>query len=177
MKKKAVFLDRDGVINEVIFRDNVKPIAPWSIEEFKLCDGITEPLRELKNSGYLLFVVSNQPDISKGLIDIQVVQQMNDIIASQFPIKKVVFCPHEDRHNCSCRKPKPGMLIKLAEEFGVDLKRSYMIGDNWKDIVAGEAAGCKTILIKRAYNKTVNADYSVQSLQKITNIIHYTGVI
>jgi len=172
MRNKAVFLDRDGVINKVVFRGSDKPIAPWSLEEFKLYEGIGEPLEQLSDLGYLLFVVSNQPDISKGVVDKQIVQRMNDIIASQFPIKKVVFCPHEDRHNCSCRKPKPGMLIKLAEEFGVDLKRSYMIGDNWKDIVAGEAAGCKTILIKRAYNKTVNADYSVQSLQKITNIIY-----
>lgn len=172
MKKKAIFLDRDGVINDVIFRGSNKPIAPWSLEEFKLYVGIEEPLRQLSDSGYLLFVVSNQPDISKGLVDIQIVQQMNDIIVSQFPIEKVVFCPHEDRHKCACRKPKSGMLIELAAEYGVDLNASYLIGDNWKDIAAGEAAGCKTILIKRAYNKTVNADNYVQSLDEVTKIIN-----
>ena len=172
MKKKAVFVDRDGVINEVVFRGSDKPIAPWSLEEFRLYKGIAEPLRQLSDSGYLLFGVSNQPDISKGLVDIQIVQQMNDIIVSKFPIKKVVFCPHEDRHNCTCRKPKPGILINLANEYGIDLKTSYMIGDNWKDIASGKAAGCKTILIKRVYNKTVNADYYVQSLDSVTKIIH-----
>jgi len=172
MKKKAVFLDRDGVINEVIFRGSDKPIAPWSLEEFKLYDKIGVPLKEFSDLGYLLFVVSNQPDISKGLVDKQIVERMNDIIISQFTIKKVVYCPHETRHNCKCRKPKPGMLIQLADEFGVDLNESYMIGDNWKDIAAGEAAGCKTILLKREYNKTVSADYRVQSLQKTINIIH-----
>jgi len=176
MNRKAVFLDRDGVINEVIFRVNDKPIAPWSFKEFKLCDGITEPLRELKNSGYLLFVVSNQPDISKGLVTSEVVERMNDIIVSQFPIEKVVFCSHEDIHNCSCRKPKPGMIIELAYEYEIDLNLSFMIGDNWKDINAGEAAGCSTVLIQKAYNKNVKADFYIQSLAEATDIINSMGV-
>jgi len=170
-ENKAVFLDRDGVLNKVVFRGSSKPIAPWSIEEFKPYEGIQDPLMQFKALGYLLFVVSNQPDISKGLVDRQTVEKMNDIITSSFPIKSVVYCPHEDKHKCACRKPKPGMIIKLADEYDIDLEKSYMVGDNWKDILAGKEAGCETILVKRKYNRTVSADYRVQSLQDIIGII------
>jgi len=171
MKNKAVFFDRDGVINEVIFRDSDKPIAPWSLEEFKLYDDIGDPLGQLRDSGYLLFVVSNQPDISKGLVAEEIVQKMNNVILSQLPIEKVVFCQHEDRHNCKCRKPKPGMLLDLANEYSVDLGSSYMIGDNWKDIDAGKAAGCTTILLEKDYNGSVEADYRSINLDEAVKII------
>ena len=175
MKNKAVFLDRDGVINEVIFRGTDKPIAPWSIEEFRFIKGIKKPLEKLADLGFLLFIISNQPDISKGLIDIQTVETMNNTILSKLPITKIIYCPHEDRHNCSCRKPKPGMLITLSKEYNVNLMKSFLIGDNWKDIEAGKSVGCKSILLNKIYNKAVKADFYINSLTEALKIIKGTS--
>lgn len=171
MRNKAVFLDRDGVINEVIFRGSDKPIAPWSLEEFKVIKGLNKPLTKIVELGYFLFVISNQPDISKGLVDIPTVESMNSIILDKLPITKIIYCPHEDYHNCSCRKPKPGMLITLSEEYNINLLSSFLIGDNWKDIEAGKTAGCKTILLERKYNKSVKAHFAIKSLIDVLKII------
>jgi len=100
---------------------------------------------------------------------------MNELILKKFPIQKVVFCPHEDSHNCFCRKPEPGMILELADEHNIELSTSYMIGDNWKDIVSGAASGCSTVLIKKPYNKNVNADFHVDSLREAVNLIISSG--
>ena len=171
IRDRAVFLDRDGVINEVVFRGGEKPIAPWGLDEFKLIPGTKEPLEELSRTGYYLFVVSNQPDIAKRYVDASIVEQMNGIILETFPIHDIMICPHDDRHNCNCRKPKPGMLLDLSKKWGVDLRKSFLIGDNWKDIEAGRAAGCKTILLDKSYNKSVGADYRVGNLDFAVKLI------
>ena len=172
---KAIFLDRDGVINEVIFRGSNKPIAPWSLKDVILIPGIKNPIDKLCNMGFLLFVVSSQPDISKGHLKLHTVKKMNEIILDKFPIKEVSICPHEDRHNCLCRKPKPGMLIDLSKKWAVDLNSSFLIGDNWKDIYAGKAAGCKTILLDRQYNSSVEADFHINDLSEAVSIINSQG--
>ena len=166
-----MFLDRDGVINEVVFRGGEKPIAPWKLEEFKFIQGIKDPLEELSRMGYHLFVVSNQPDIARRYVDASTIEKMNEIILETFPIQDVMICPHDDRHNCNCRKPKPGMLIELSHKWDVDLKNSFLIGDNWKDMDAGKAAGCKTILIDKPYNKHVIPDFRVKNLEQAVNVI------
>ncbi|MBI2339351.1 MAG: HAD family hydrolase [Deltaproteobacteria bacterium] len=162
---RAVFLDRDGVINEVVFRGSSKPIAPWSLEEFKFIPGIEKPLRELSQMGYLLFVVSNQPDIAKGRVKAVMVEKMNKKIMDSLPIREILICPHDDSHHCLCRKPKPGMLLDLAHRWAVGLDRSYLIGDNWKDMEAGKAAGCRTILIDGSYNKDVKVTHRVKDIK------------
>ena len=168
----AIFLDRDGVINQPIFRNGVnKPIAPWSMEEFKIYKGIKKSLQELADSKYFLFVVTNQPDISKGIIGAVLVEKMNEFIKKTFSIDEIVYCPHEDYHECNCRKPKPGMILKLAEKWNVNLEGSFMIGDGWKDIQVGKSAGCKTILLDRDYNEGERADYHVRSFAEAVKII------
>ncbi len=158
-KKKAVFLDRDGVLNEVVFHPGIKkPSSPWKIEEFKLKKNIKKPLDELKKKGFLLFVFSNQPDISRGNIKKGTTEEINKILYNKFPIEEIVVCPHDDKDNCECRKPRPGMILKLAEKYNVDLKKSYIIGDSWKDVKAGENAGCTSILIDTIYNHTVEIE-------------------
>ena len=171
--KKAIFLDRDGVINEVVFRggNNSKPIAPWKIEEFKFIPGIKKPLAKLSQMGFHIFVVTNQPDIAKGVIKYNAVKKMNDIVINELPIDEIMVCSHIDSDDCNCRKPKPGMIISLAKKWGINLEDSFLIGDNWKDIESGKAAGCRTILIDKLYNKTVTADYRVENLTMSVEVV------
>ena len=169
---KAIFLDRDGVINQPLFRNSEnKPIAPWSLDEFNFYEGIGKPLQDLVDDKYRLFVVTNQPDISKRIIAAGLVAKMNKIILETFPVDEITICPHEDYHRCECRKPKPGMILELAELWNIDLKESFMIGDGWKDIQAGKSAGCKTILMNRDYNKKVTADFHIKSLVEVIKIV------
>lgn len=170
-KKRAMFLDRDGVINEVLFHGSEKPIAPWKLEEFKLIQGMKKPLEELCQMGYHLFVVSNQPDITKGYVDTSTVEKMNKIILESLPIHDIMICPHDDHCNCNCRKPKPGMLLDLSKKWKIDLKKSFLIGDNWRDIEAGKAAGCINILLDKPYNKSVEANYRVKNLNSVVKLI------
>ena len=136
-----------------------------------MISGIKKPLIELNKNGYYLFIVSNQPDISRGNIKKGTIEKINKIILKELPVKEIYTCPHEDFHNCKCRKPKPGMILELAERWKIDLKKSFIIGDNWKDMKAGEVAGCITILLDTDYNKEVDADYRVKDIKSASLII------
>lgn len=171
MKKRAVFLDRDGVINEVVLHGSRKPSSPWNFEEFKLIQGIKKPLEELSKMGYCLFIVSNQPDIARGYIKKDTTEKINKVICKKLPIKEILVCPHDDHHDCNCRKPKPGMIFNLSKKWKIDLKKSFLIGDNWKDMEAGKSAGCITILIDHHYNQSVEADYRVKNLEYAVKMI------
>ena len=169
---KAVFLDRDGVINYVVYHRGIKkPSSPWNIEEFKLIKDIKEPLEELAKMGFLLFIISNQPDISRGNIKKGTTEEINKIIYEKFPIKEITVCPHDDSDNCNCRKPKPGMILKLREEYKIDLQKSYMIGDGYKDIKAAENTGVTSILIDKEYNKDVDVKNRVADLESAVKLI------
>ncbi|MCZ7355836.1 MAG: HAD-IIIA family hydrolase [Candidatus Methanoperedens sp.] len=175
INNRAVFLDRDGVINEIVFHDGEKPSSPWRFEEFKLVAGIEKPLGELSSMGYYLFIISNQPDISRGYIEEGTTEKINEMLYELFPIQDIMVCPHDDRDKCTCRKPKPGMLMDLSKKWKVDLIRSFLIGDNWKDIDAGKAAGCITLLIDKPYNQSVKVDYRVESLEDAVVLIRKIG--
>tara|TARA_B100001250_G_C19763816_1_gene773743 strand:- start:141 stop:698 length:558 start_codon:yes stop_codon:yes gene_type:complete len=174
---RAVFLDRDGVINEVLFREgsNIKPIAPWKIEEFKLFKNINRPLKDMRKMNFNLFIVTNQPDVSKGILKHSVLKKMNDIILGELPIDEIMVCEHIDSDYCECRKPKPGMIKTLAQKWNIDVGNSFLIGDNWKDIESGRAAGCSTILIDAFYNKSVQSDYRAENLKTSVEIIRSSG--
>jgi len=153
--KLAVFLDRDGVINKVIIR-NRKPYPPSKLEDVVFPPETFESIQSLRTSGYLVIVVTNQPDVAKGVQSKDVVESIHGIIRQQLQVDDIKVCYHVDEDNCCCRKPKPGMILDAAKEHAIDLTRSYMIGDRWRDIEAGKAAGCKTILVQPevAYNET-----------------------
>jgi D-glycero-D-manno-heptose 1,7-bisphosphate phosphatase len=155
----------------VVFHDNNKPSSPWLFEEFKLIPGIKKPLEELSNMGFLLFIISNQPDVARGNIKKDVIEKINKIIYYNYPIKEILICPHDDSQQCDCRKPKPGMIISLSKKWEIDIKKSYLIGDSWKDIEAGKKAGCKTILLDKNYNQSVEADYRTDDLESAVEII------
>jgi D-glycero-D-manno-heptose 1,7-bisphosphate phosphatase len=167
---RAVFLDRDGVINKVILRDG-KPFSPRSLEEFVLNDGIRETVSLLKDNGFKVIVVSNQPDVARGDISRNVLDRMTQLMTQEIPFDDIYICPHDDQDQCSCRKPKPGMLLEAARKWNIDLEHSYFIGDTWKDIEAGKVAGCKTILLDVIYNREVTCDFRVKSLFEATSII------
>jgi len=151
-KNKAVFLDRDGVINRASIRDG-KPFSPGTMEELEILPGVPEALRQLKSHGYKLLVVTNQPDVGRGKQSRQSLDAIHADLLARFPLDDILVCCHTDADNCSCRKPLPGMLIEAAKKHNVDLASSFMVGDRWRDIDAGYNAGCRTILIDYGYSE------------------------
>jgi len=144
--RQAVFLDRDGVLNELIRVDGT-PVPPRTIKEFQLIDGVVDAVDQLRTSGYLLIVVTNQPDIARGRQAVGVVEAMHEQLRSGLAVDDIITCCHDDADACECRKPKPGMLIDAICRFGIDPSRSFMVGDRWRDVTAGRLAGCTTILV------------------------------
>jgi D-sedoheptulose 7-phosphate isomerase len=151
-KHRAVFLDRDGVINRALVRDG-KPFPPATLEELEILPGVPEALRALQHQGFKLLVVTNQPDIARGKQSTQMLEAMHQTLKAQLPLDDILVCPHTDQDQCDCRKPQPGMLLAAARKHNIDLAQSYMIGDRWRDIEAGYNAGCKTILIDYGYSE------------------------
>jgi D-glycero-D-manno-heptose 1,7-bisphosphate phosphatase len=148
----AIFLDRDGVINANLDRDG-KPVAPVSMNEFRLLPGVKEAIAQLKAAGYLIVVVTNQPDVATGRTPKAAVEAMHDEIRRSLEVDDIKVCYHTDRDHCVCRKPKPGMILEAAADHGIDLKSSYLVGDRWRDTEAGKAAGCLTIFVDYGYEQ------------------------
>jgi len=146
-----VFLDRDGVINYPVVRGNA-PYPPDDIEQFRFMPGVTEACRQLSRADYLLIVVTNQPDVSRGATAKETVESMNALVRKELPVEDVLTCFHDDSDHCDCRKPKPGLLLEAAKRWNIDLSESFMVGDRWKDIEAGQAAGCCSILLEYRYS-------------------------
>jgi D-glycero-D-manno-heptose 1,7-bisphosphate phosphatase len=171
---RAVFLDRDGVINQPKVIGG-KPYPPASIEEFVLLPGVKEACRRLKAAGFLLVVATNQPDVGRGTLPQSAVEAMHDHLARLLPIDRVEVSYESGRESppSEFRKPRPGMLRRAARELGIDLARSYMVGDRWRDIDCGHAAGCTTILIDYGYAEELRRrpHHRVQDLQGAVDII------
>lgn len=148
--RRAVFLDRDGVINANLERDG-RPVAPTTLAEFRLLPGAEDAVRLLKARGFLVIVITNQPDVADGLTEPATVEAMHEIIRARLPIDDIRTCFHNDAAGCDCRKPKPGLILAAAAEHDIDLARSYVVGDRWRDVTAGRAAGCFTIFIDYSY--------------------------
>ena len=170
--KRAVFLDRDGVLNRSLVRGG-RPYAPTSLDEFELLPGVVEAVSELRNAGFVLVVVTNQPDLASGRIRLEVTEAIHQKLRSLLPVHDIKMCRHVDRDECPCRKPKPGMLFEAARDWSIDLERSLMVGDRWRDVSAGKAAGCRTIFVDHGYaEELVDApDFVVTSLSEAVKII------
>jgi D-glycero-D-manno-heptose 1,7-bisphosphate phosphatase len=176
MVKAAVFLDRDGVINANVVRDG-KPVAPVTIEEFRFLPGVEDAVRRLKQSGYIVIVCTNQPDVATGRTSPAILEAMHTLVREQLKVDDVKTCLHTDKDGCDCRKPKPGMLLAAAREHGIDLAASYMVGDRWRDTAAGRAAGCTTIFVDYGYEQDGPnvPDYVVASLPEAVDTILSAG--
>ncbi len=154
--RRAVFLDRDGVLNRALERAG-KPYPPSSLSEFEILPGVLGACKKLKAAGFLLVVATNQPDVGRGTLAQSAVEAMHAHLCRQLPIDRVEVCYHPGRgqSNCDCRKPRPGLLLRAARELGIDLSRSWMVGDRWRDIDCGHVAGCRTIFIERGYDEAL----------------------
>ena len=164
--RTAVFLDRDGVLNEAVVNDG-KPHPPASAAELRIPAGTAQALHRLKRQRFLLMVVTNQPDVARGKQKREVVEAMERRLRAELPVDDVLTCYHDDQDGCDCRKPSPGLIKRAAQQYGIDLSRSYLIGDRWRDIDAGANAGCQTILIDCGYAERPPAsvpDVRVRSL-------------
>ncbi len=152
MKRRAVFLDRHGVHTESITRDG-KPMAPLTPAELRILPGAREAVEALERAGFLRIVVSNQPDCARGLISAEALAAMDAALRTSLPLTDILVCPHDDRDRCGCRKPLPGLLVEGARRHGVELAASFMVGDRWRDVEAGLAAGCTTVFIDYGYDE------------------------
>ena len=153
LKRRAVFLDRDGVINRAVVRGGV-PRPPSTPSELEILPGVPSALSRLKSAGFRLIVVTNQPDVARGVLSRKSVEEVHGILSARLPLDEIRVCWHDDADRCPCRKPKPGMLLDAAREARLDLSSSYMVGDRWRDIGAGKAAGCVTVFIDYGYAET-----------------------
>lgn len=169
----AVFLDRDGVINQAVVRDG-RPYPPASQNDVEIIPGAISSIQRLEERGYILIGITNQPDVARGTQSREIVEGINAMIQSRLPLREIFVCYHDNNANCDCRKPKPGLILQAAEKYGIDLSQSWMVGDRWKDITAGQAAGLKTIFVDYHYNEPYNgplADFTVDDMAKVADII------
>lgn len=169
----AVFLDRDGVINCAVVR-NGKPYPPDSINELIIMPNAELILSRLREAGYLLIGITNQPDVARGKQRKEIVEEINEYLLKKLPVTEIFVCYHDDKDKCYCRKPNPGLLLEAASKYSLNLSQSFMVGDRWKDIQAGQRAGCKTIFLDHGYlepKPDPAADYDIKSLEDLLSII------
>jgi D-glycero-D-manno-heptose 1,7-bisphosphate phosphatase len=166
VSRRAVFLDRDGVLNEAVVRGG-RPYSPAGLHELVIPSDVPDALRALRAEGFALIVVTNQPDVARGIQRQAVVEEINAALRAQLPLDAMFVCYHDDSDGCACRKPKPGLLFQAAAEHGIDLARSFMVGDRWRDVEAGRRAGCLTVRIEGHYvedGPESTPDYIARSL-------------
>ena len=150
-RRRAVFLDRDGVLTEPVLVDGRERPA-WSLDELDVVTAAGAATRDLRAAGFLLVLVTNQPDIARGDVDAEVVVAINEHVAELLGLDAVYACPHDGHDGCACRKPLPGMIHEAAAALDIELAESWLVGDRWVDIAAGQAAGVRTVLVKRAHS-------------------------
>ncbi len=160
--RRAVFLDRDGVLNRAVVRDG-KPYPPAGLDEVEILPGVAPALARLKRAGFLLVVVSNQPDVARGTTSLEQVEAINSRLAESLPIDEFRLCCHDDKDECACRKPRPGLILEAAARHQVDLASSFMVGDRWRDVEAGRRAGCQTVFLDFGYQERQPEDCDIRA--------------
>ncbi|OGT41555.1 MAG: D,D-heptose 1,7-bisphosphate phosphatase [Gammaproteobacteria bacterium RIFCSPHIGHO2_12_FULL_37_34] len=166
LRRRAVFLDRDGVLNQAIVVDG-KPYSPHTLDAVIILKDAHSALSILKQAHFLLIGATNQPDVTRGTTTRAMVESINKILLDALPLDEIRVCYHDDADQCDCRKPLPGLLLQAAYEYDIDLKNSFMIGDRWKDVAAGKSAGCQTIWLNYHYQEAFLAkppDFTTASL-------------
>lgn len=169
--KKALFLDRDGIINEVVMRDG-KPASPRNLNELVLIPEAIELCRTAKNLGFLLILITNQPDVARGLLPRSELKKIHQTISEKIPFDRIEVCTSENDAYFR-RKPNPGMLLDSQEALGINLDQSFFLGDSLKDLQAGKKAGVRTILLQTSYNRFIHglADFNCNSFDEIQKTI------
>jgi D-glycero-D-manno-heptose 1,7-bisphosphate phosphatase len=177
--KPAVFFDRDGVLNLAVIREG-RPYPPADASSTIMLPGAGDLLSGLKHAGFLLICVTNQPDVARGIRSMSDVEAVHCKVREHLPLDDLFMCPHDDGDDCLCRKPKPGRLLEAGRKWGLDLRRSWMVGDRAGDIAAGKAAGCRTIFLDCGYAEAKPdppADYSCRNLSEAVSFIKKQGQV
>jgi D-glycero-D-manno-heptose 1,7-bisphosphate phosphatase len=172
-KTRAVFLDRDGVINRTVWRRDAAR-APQDLSEWVWVDGVHDTLRELSARGYVLLACTNQPDVARGWQTREQVDEFHALIERELPVTRVYACFHDSADACTCRKPLPGLLLTAAQDYAVDLASSWMVGDRASDVEAGRAAGCQTVYLRHASDRgplPAAADHEIAALHELLAIV------
>lgn len=174
--RRAVFLDRDGVINRMVVQNGM-PHPPSAVEEFELYEDVQDGCARLKAANFLLVVITNQPDVGRGTQSHEAVEAMNLKMQSALPfLDRIEVCYHAgERYGqpCNCRKPRPGLILRAVAELNIDLKRSYVIGDRWRDVDCARAAGCRAIFIQRDYSESLREapDFTVANFNEAVSTV------
>jgi len=171
--RRAVFLDRDGVLNRSVVRGG-RPFPPDSAADLEIFPGAAAAVERLRSLGLLIFVVTNQPDVGRGTQSREAVEEINAAIGRSIAIDEFFVCYHDDADHCDCRKPAPGLLIQAAKKHSVNLAGSYLVGDRWRDVEAGAHAGCRTVWIDFGYREKVPSsvpDARVKSIEEAADWI------
>jgi transaldolase len=166
--RRAVFLDRDGVLNRVFVR-NGTPHPPATLAELEIVPDAPKALEDLRAAGFLLIGVTNQPDVARGTQHREVVDAINGSLLAALPLHEILVCDHDDQDGCECRKPRPGLLRQGAAKYAIDLSSSFIIGDRWKDVETGRRAGCTTVFLDYDYGESgpdSTPDYTTHSLSE-----------
>jgi D-glycero-D-manno-heptose 1,7-bisphosphate phosphatase len=165
--RSAVFLDRDGVLVESTVRDGV-PQSARSLAELRILPGVAQACERLHAAGFVLIVVTNQPDVARGVLTAEAVEEMHRELHERLPLDDIAVCFHDDADGCDCRKPQPGLLLAAAGRWKVDLATSFLVGDRWRDVEAARRAGCRAIFVDRGYAETIASepDATVRNLEE-----------
>jgi D-glycero-D-manno-heptose 1,7-bisphosphate phosphatase len=169
---KAVFLDRDGVLNATVSRDCTDS-SPRLLSELRILEDVKESLDRLRSLGYLLIVVTNQPDISRGFMIQDDLMRINSYLAQELKLDDFYVCVHDAHHNCNCRKPKPGMLLAAASKYQISLNKSFMVGDRLVDVQAGVSAGCTSMLVSAERQSFIFEEREVSVYKNLKEVVDY----
>jgi len=167
VNRSAVFLDRDGVLVESTVLDGV-PQSAHSLAELQILPGVAQACDRLRAAGFILVVVTNQPDVARGTLTADTVEEMHRELQHRLPLDEIAVCFHDDADGCDCRKPQPGLLLAAAERWRVDLASSFLVGDRWRDVEAAHRAGCRAIFVDRGYAEPIASepDATVKNLEE-----------
>lgn len=170
MTRRAVFLDRDGVLVETLMREG-RAFAALTLDEFRLCSDTGPQVARLRAAGLLPIVFTNQPEMARGTLSATTLGRMHERLRAELDVADIFVCPHDDAADCACRKPRPGMLHAAAAKWGINLLASFVVGDRWRDIDAGRAVGSYSVLLDRPYSDCAVADARVSSLAEAVDAV------
>lgn len=182
MENKAVFLDRDGTINEILYEEDGKLMSPANIEQVKILPNVKEGIKELKRLGFKIIGITNQPGVAFGYLKEEKLEEINAYLKKELGIDEIYSCPHHPKltGECACRKPQAGMIKQAAQDFDINISKSYMVGDNLNDIKTGNNAGVKKTfrigasreeIIELQYQKKIFPDYTLPDLLEVAKKI------
>ena len=168
--RAAVFLERDGVLNHARI-ERLLQTSPLTLDEFRINEEAIEPLRALKEAGFLLLATTNQPGLSRGYQSRRELDLMHGMLQKRFALDDIQVCPHDEMDRCPCRKPKPGLLTEAAFKWKLDLDRCFVISEKWQDAEAAHNAGCTSLLIKSPWNGSGHRDFILPNLRAVAHKI------